>query len=532
MTKKKNKGLYYNNKLNTNWNNYNNICFDPYFNNYYNPYFNNYYNPYFNNYYNPYFNNYYNPYFNNYNDTYFNNYYDPYFNNYYDPYFNNYYDPYFNGLNEQPINNLTLNDSTNYLNEQSTNILDLSGLYDSTNFLNNQSNNNLDLNGLHESNNNTNNCDLKNNLQFNLNKGNMNPNDESNDDNINNSWDNDLDEHNYDFKNSRLNKYIKFKKPKTYMELEIKANSLRDLIDITDRYKLDDEHYYNINLEGLYNIKDDLIELNDLIGLEKIKKSIFEQLIYFIQNLHTSNIKNDGDFKHTVIYGPPGTGKTLIAKILGKLYSKIGILKKNYFKIVTRSDLIAGYLGQTAIKTKKVINEALGGVLFIDEAYSLGGENSDNYSKECIDTLCHELSENKEDLMVIIAGYEDELNEYFFSKNKGLDSRFIWRFEIDSYSYIELMKIFQKKINDIGWELIEVKENWFKKNISYFTNYGRDMETLLLKTKIAHSKRVFGKPDLIKKITLEDLNKGFDLFKDNAEVKKRNERKEIPGLYV
>jgi len=525
MTKKKNKGLYYNKKLNnTNWNNYDNIWIDPYFNNYNDPYFNNYYNPYFNNYNDPYFNNYYNPYFNSTYNPYFNDYYfNPYFNNTFNPYFNNNYNP----LSNNNYNNLNLND-------QSTNTLDLGGLYDSTNFLNNQSKNNLDLNCLYESNN-TNNCDLKNNLHFNLNKENMNPNDDSNDDDINNilnSWNNDLDEHNYDFKNSRLYKYIKSKKPKTYMELEIKANSLKDLIDITNRYKLDDEHYYNINLEGLYNIKDDLIELNNLIGLEKIKKSIFEQLIYFIQNLHTSNIKNDGDFKHTVIYGPPGTGKTLIAKILGKLYSKIGILKKNYFKIVTRGDLIAGYLGQTAIKTKKVINEALGGVLFIDEAYSLGGENSDNYSKECIDTLCHELSENKEDLMVIIAGYEDELNEYFFKKNKGLDSRFIWRFEIDSYSYIELMKIFQKKINDIGWELIEVKEDWFKKNISYFTNYGRDMETLLLKTKIAHSKRVFGKPELLKKISLEDLNKGFDLFKDNAEVKKRNERKEIPGLYV
>ena len=479
MTKKKNKGLYYNKKLNTNWNNYDNICFNPYFNNYYNPYFNNYYNP---------------------------------------------------------INNLILNDSTNLLNNQSTNNINLNGLHESTNNLDlnglHESTNNLDLKSLYESNNNINNYDLKNNLHFNLNKENMDSNDDDDINNILNSYDNDLDEHNYDFKNSRLNKYIKFKKPKTYMELEVKANSLKDLIDITNQYKLDNNYYYNINLEGLYNIKDDLIELNNLIGLDKIKKSIFEQLIYFIQNLHISNIKNDGDFKHTVIYGPPGTGKTLIAKILGKLYSKIGILKKNYFKIVTRSDLIAGYLGQTAIKTKKVINEALGGVLFIDEAYSLGSDNFDNYSKECIDTLCHELSENKKDLMVIIAGYEDELNEYFFSKNKGLDSRFIWRFEIDSYSYIELMKIFQKKINDIGWELTEVKEDWFKKNIKYFTNYGRDMETLLLKTKIVHSKRVFGKPELLKKINLEDLNKGFDLFKDNSEVKKRNENKEIHGLYI
>ena len=523
MTKKKNKGLDNKklNNVNINWNNYDNIYFDPYYIPYYNPYFNNYYNPY----YNPYFNNYYNP-----NNN---------FNLYslHEP--NNNFNLY--SLHE-PNNNFNLyslhepNNNLNFyglydLNNQLINNLD--DMYDSTNYLTNN------FNGLYEPNNNINNYDLKNNLQINLNKENMNSNNDSNDDsndddinNILNSYDNNLDEHNSDFKNSRLNKYIKFKKPKTYKELEIKANSLKDLIDITNQYKLDNEYYYNINLEGLYNIKDDLIELNDLVGLEKIKKSIFDQLIYFIQDLHTSNIKNEGDFKHTVIYGPPGTGKTLIAKILGKLYSKIGILEKNYFKLVTRSDLIAGYLGQTAIKTKKVINEALGGVLFIDEAYSLGGEHSDNYSKECIDTLCHELSENKKDLMVIIAGYEDELNEYFFSKNKGLDSRFIWRFEIDSYTYIELMKIFQKKINDIGWELTEVKEDWFKKNIGYFTNYGRDMETLLLKTKIAHSKRVFGKPELLKKISLEDLNKGFDLFKDNSEVKKRNERKEILGLYI
>jgi hypothetical protein len=105
----------------------------------------------------------------------------------------------------------------------------------------------------------------------------------------------------------------------------------------------------------------------------------------------------------------------------------------------------------------------------------------------------------------------------------------VWRFEIDSYSFKELMYIFIKKINDIGWKVDEdnkINEEWFKTKMSYFTNYGRDMEILLLKTKIVHSKRVFGKPNLLKKITLEDLNNGFELYKDNSEVKK-----EIPSFY-
>jgi hypothetical protein len=100
------------------------------------------------------------------------------------------------------------------------------------------------------------------------------------------------------------------------------------------------------------------------------------------------------------------------------MYSKVGILKKDIFKKVTRTDLIAGYLGQTALKTSKVIADSIGGCLFIDEAYSLA--DNDIYSKECIDTLCEALSDHKDDLMVIIAGYENELDATFFKANSGL----------------------------------------------------------------------------------------------------------------
>merc|ERR1712127_166424 len=291
-------------------------------------------------------------------------------------------------------------------------------------------------------------------------------------------------------------------------------------------------------MEAIHNIKEPLFELNEMIGMNGLKDSIVDQILYFIQEFHkVSNSKND-DFMHTVIYGPPGTGKTETAKIIGKIFSKLGVLSKNYFKKVTRADLIAGYLGQTAIKTRDVIKEAKGGVLFIDEAYALGNpEKRDSFAKECIDTLCEGLSDNKDNLMVIIAGYQEELKNCFFSYNQGLDSRFTWRFNTDDYTYDQLYLIFKKKVNDIGWKMKEekIKDVWFKDKMEYFKFYGRDIETLLAKVKIAHGRRVFCLPNDKKMIlTLKDMNKGFDMFLNNNEVKERkNDQKEILShMYV
>jgi hypothetical protein len=141
--------------------------------------------------------------------------------------------------------------------------------------------------------------------------------------------------------------------------------------------------------------------------------------------------------------------------------------------------------------------------------------------------------------MVIIAGYQDELKECFFKYNQGLDSRFTWRFSTDEYKADDLYKIFLKKVNDAGWSIEDSKINveWFKKNMGYFKFFGRDMETLLAKTKIAHSKRVFCKPETErKKINLADLNKGFELYLKNDDVKNRKEnetfQKSLQYIYV
>jgi SpoVK/Ycf46/Vps4 family AAA+-type ATPase len=319
-------------------------------------------------------------------------------------------------------------------------------------------------------------------------------------------------------------------KIKEIINIEAEINSIDDIIQLTEKYKLDPEIKYNINMKALHNIKEPLQELNNMIGMTELKNNIVDQILYFVQELHKNKSDSGvtGDFMHTVIYGPPGTGKTEIAKMMGNIYIKIGILNKGTFKKVTRSDLIAGYLGQTAIKTRDVIKEALGGVLFIDEAYSLGNtDKKDIFSKECIDTLCEGLSDNKENLMVIIAGYETELNDCFFNYNQGLDSRFTWRFKTDNYSSEDLYKIFVKKVKDIGWEIHEeskITPDFFKKNNDYFKFFGRDIETVLAKTKIAHSKRVFCKADSEKKkITLKDLEKGFELYLKNDGIKKRKD---------
>ena len=308
---------------------------------------------------------------------------------------------------------------------------------------------------------------------------------------------------------------------KQNIHIECEINNIQDILKLVDTYKLDPTIQYNINMKALHDIKEPLEELNNMIGMHQLKTNITDQILFFVQDLH----KNQGDFMHTVIYGPPGTGKTEIAKIMGKIYSKIGILRRGTFKKVTRSDLIAGYLGQTALKTKDVINEADGGVLFIDEAYSLGNlEKRDSFSKECIDTLCEALSDYKETLMVIIAGYEKELKECFFNYNNGLESRFTWRFKTDDYSAEDLYNIFIKKVKEIGWKIEDndITPEWFKKNKEYFLFYGRDIETILAKTKIAHSKRVFCMAENEKKkINIKDLNKGFEGFIKNNDIQSK-----------
>ena len=321
------------------------------------------------------------------------------------------------------------------------------------------------------------------------------------------------------------------KKTKTHT-IEVEIESIDDLLKIIEENEYNEETEYNIDLLALNRIKEELQQLNSMIGLEDFKGQILNQLLYFIQNLH---IGIESDYMHSVLYGPPGTGKTEIATILGKMYSKIGILKNNVFKKVNRSDLVAGYLGQTAIKTAKVIDECLGGCLFIDEAYSLANNyEGDSFTRECIDTLCESLSKHKGELMVIIAGYKEELKATFFCANRGLESRFIWRFYLEKYDFKELYQIFNKKVRENNWNL---QNNdcellvWFKNHSTHFKHFGRDIEQLFSYVKISHGRRIYGKKEQKKLITIDDVNNGFKQFEKHNSLHE-DVKPPIYGLYV
>lgn len=333
--------------------------------------------------------------------------------------------------------------------------------------------------------------------------------------------------------------------------IDMSINCIADLIAIVDKYPLSNKKY-NVDIKMLHTIQPELRELNSMIGIVSLKSAILDQLLYYLQGFHLQGSADD--YKHTVLYGPPGSGKTEIAKIIGRMYSKMGVIKKPVssvgtgtspsFKKITRADLVAGYLGQTAIKTKNVITESLGGVVFLDEAYSLGHkEGADSFSKECADTLCESLSHNRENIMFIIAGYEKELDTNFFGLNPGLESRFVWRFKIDNYTYDDLWQIFLHKVKVAGWTCDDVLSQsgkaWFKTKFDNFTGLGRDIDTLLFKTKISHSRANYGKTvdDASKyMLSVADLNAGFTLFmksrSGSAETEKRERKRIAESLYI
>ncbi len=195
-------------------------------------------------------------------------------------------------------------------------------------------------------------------------------------------------------------------------------------------------------------------ELAGLIGLDLIKDEV-DGLI----NLVTVNklrlqhgLKVEELSLHMVFSGNPGTGKTMIARLMSRIYHSLGILSKGHLIEVDRGGLVAGFVGQTAIKTKEVIDKALGGVLFIDEAYALTTRGSNDYGQEAVETLLKAMEDKREDLIVIVAGYVDLMNE-FVKSNPGLESRFNRFMYFPDYTLDEMMAIFDLRCKSSGYAL-------------------------------------------------------------------------------
>jgi SpoVK/Ycf46/Vps4 family AAA+-type ATPase len=213
--------------------------------------------------------------------------------------------------------------------------------------------------------------------------------------------------------------------------------------------------------------KSGMEQLDELIGLDNIKEDV-KELVSFVK---VQKLRKDKGNKtvpvslHLVFNGNPGTGKTTIARILAKLYKEIGILSKGQLVEVDRSGLVAGFVGQTATKTQEKIQEAMGGILFIDEAYTLAKDGND-FGQEAIDTILKAMEDNRDDFIVIVAGYTEPM-EKFISSNPGLKSRFNKYINFPDYSVEELIRIFDMNCSKYGYLLSDEARECIDSIIAY-----------------------------------------------------------------
>lgn len=225
------------------------------------------------------------------------------------------------------------------------------------------------------------------------------------------------------------------------------------------------------------------------------------------------------------------THNTTVAKLIGEMYKNMGILSKNgVFKVAKRDDFVAEYLGQTAIKTKKLLESCIGGVLFIDEAYALGPgkKDKDSFSKEAIDTLNVFLSEHADEFCCIIAGYEDEINHCFFSVNPGLERRFHWIHRITEYNSNNLSEMFFQQLHESRWKTnvdLDFIANLIEQNKQLFSQFGGDIENFSTKCKMAHARNIINEPERKNILNEQDILDGLEFLKKHkvtSETKEDN----------
>ncbi|MGF7535407.1 AAA family ATPase [Bacillus mexicanus] len=283
-------------------------------------------------------------------------------------------------------------------------------------------------------------------------------------------------------------------------EISLTVIDPEDVLSLINNTKIE-------NKEGLYQIKLEAEkELNDLIGLNNIKEEIVSWSNYVTVERKRQEIGGSASpiRLHMTFEGNPGVGKTTVARIIGKILNGNGMLSKGHFVEVFGKDLVAGYMGQTSEKVKNIVNSALGGVLFIDEAYSMVKGKEDTFGREAVDRLIVEMENNVDDLVVILAGYTDEINE-LFQANPGFQSRIARRFLFEDYSSAELISILKSIINKNNFTLTDEAEAEVEKliisrlNDDNINGNGRWVKSLFEKIKMSQANRLMNsvteKPD-------------------------------------
>jgi stage V sporulation protein K len=195
-------------------------------------------------------------------------------------------------------------------------------------------------------------------------------------------------------------------------------------------------------------------QLDRLVGLKNVKDFVYEiyAWLYITQCRKEVGLKASHQTLHMIFKGNPGTGKTTVARILSRLFQEMGVLSKGHLVEVERADLVGEYIGHTAQKTRELVKKALGGILFIDEAYSLARGGTKDFGKEAIDCLVKAMEDHKDEFVLILAGYPSEM-EYFLSSNPGLPSRFPVQLDFRNYTIQELLQITEIMVEDREYQI-------------------------------------------------------------------------------
>lgn len=264
-------------------------------------------------------------------------------------------------------------------------------------------------------------------------------------------------------------------------------------------------------------------ELHGYIGLDEVKREVDSLInIAAVYKLRRERELPVADMSlHMVFTGNPGTGKTMIARFMARVYHSLGLLSKGQLVETDRSGLVAGYVGQTAMKTKKLAETAIGGVLFIDEAYSLTGGGENDFGGEAIDTLLKLMEDNRDDLIVIVAGYP-ELMRDFIESNPGLESRFNRYIEFEDYSVDDMLAIFKMQCDKNFYTLTaeaeaEVKRLLEKVSSSDTFGNARGVRNVFENVLVAQANRLANAEnitrELLMQITSEDIRNTADTMK-------------------
>lgn len=283
---------------------------------------------------------------------------------------------------------------------------------------------------------------------------------------------------------------------------------LKEIPEFQNRYKGPEKNSVTLDMQKS-DFDKYMNELNSLIGLGKVKEDVKE----LVNLLCTNRLRQENGLQvaptslHLVFRGNPGTGKTTVARLLGKIYKSIGVLSKGHLIETDRTGLVGQYIGHTEEKTQKLIESAMGGVLFIDEAYSLAGKGEKDFGNEAVEVLLKQMEDRRDQFIVIVAGYNNEMDK-FIRSNPGLESRFNKYIDFEDYSTFELYDIFNKMCGDNDYRcskktyeyIIDLMKKLVDQKDEHFAN-GRTVRNIFEKTITNQASRIMN----IKNPTREDL---------------------------